>query len=364
VEEYNQFVDEYNAIAARHDEEGKKANGDAVETVGDSYRLVKITEDILPADALGNPENYYTTLRGGEYISRGTYALGTNGGSTSSEFSNEVETTYTASYAHGLHFEIEGVIGDDVGAGGFAGLSFQETCGYGDATINASATGGEVANINPENYSATEKKTLNKYGFNWRSALWKKSLMVNSDGTPYRDSEGNEILVPVVGYVLSNIKSPMAAPTGVEAYLSGDGYQVTVDWIPSPDNGGALLGYYIYRSCDSEEAQQVNTSILSPTDSRFVDDTVLRPGKIYTYFVVARYDNGDAKYLSMNSRSSTVVWGIPQDPYDSSRYTGTMVSDGSSLTMLTAMAALGLAVAALGISTTLKKKLEAPDSEA
>ena len=362
VEEYNQFVDEYNAMADRHDLENSTADGDYAETVGDSYRLVKITEDILPVDATGNPENYYTTLRGGEYISRGTYALGTNGGSTVSEFAYEVETRYSAVYAHGLHFEIEGVVGDDIGIGGFAGLSFQETCGYGDATINASATGGEVANINPENYSATEQKTLNKYGFNWRSALWKKPLMVSADGSPYYDSEGSEFLVPVVGYVVTNVKSPMAAPTGVEAYLSGDGYEVTVDWIPSPDSGGALLGYYIYRSCDDEDPMQVNASLLSPTDSSFVDSTPLKPGKLYTYYVVARYDNGSAKYLTMNSKSSTVVWGIPQLPEYTDRYAGSMIGDGS-MSMVMSMAALGIAVVALGLAVASRKKNDSADNK-
>ena len=362
VEEYNQFVDEYNAMADRHDLENSTADGDHAETVGDSYRLVKITEDILPVDATGNPENYYTTLRGGEYISRGTYALGTNGGSTVSEFAYEVETRYSAVYAHGLHFEIEGVVGDDIGIGGFAGLSFQETCGYGDATINASATGGEVANINPENYSATEQKTLNKYGFNWRSALWKKPLMVSADGSPYYDSEGSEFLVPVVGYVVTNVKSPMAAPTGVEAYLSGDGYEVTVDWIPSPDSGGALLGYYIYRSCDGEDPMQVNASLLSPTDSGFVDSTPLKPGKLYTYYVVARYDNGSAKYLTMNSKSSTVVWGIPQLPEYTDRYAGSMIGDGS-MSMVMSMAALGIAVVALGLAVASRKKNDSADNK-
>lgn len=362
VEEYNQFVDEYNAMADLHDLENSTADGDYTETVGDSYRLVKITEDILPVDATGNPENYYSTLRGGEYISRGTYALGTNGGSTASEFSNEVETSYSAVYAHGLHFEIEGVVGDEVGIGGFAGLSFQETCGYGDATMNGNATGGEVANINPENYSATERKTLNKYGFNWRSALWKKSLMTDADGTPYCDSEGNELLVPVVGYVVTNVKSPRTAPSNVEAYLSDDGYQVTIDWDASADDGGSLLGYYIYRSCDDQDPVQVNSSILPATDSSFVDHSELKPGKIYTYFVVARYDNGGAKYLSMNSRSSTVVWGIPQLPEYTDKYTASMIGDGS-MSMLMSMAALGIAAVALGLALTSRKKNDPSEEE-
>jgi hypothetical protein len=239
--------------------------------------------------------------------------------------------------------------------GGFAETSFQETCGYGDATINGTGTGGTVANIIPSNYSDIERETLKLYGFNWRCALWKKSLMTDTNNNPYRDSEGNEILVPVVGYVVTNVKSPMAAPTGVDAYLIGDGYQVTVDWIPSPDCAGALLGYYVYRSCDNQEPVRVNNSLLSPSASSFVDSSTLKPGKIYTYYVVACYDNGGAKYLTMNSKKSTVVWGIPQLPEDFGKYTGSMFSNGSATIAMT-MASMSIAVVALGMTMAAKKK--------
>lgn len=357
VDEYNQFVDEYNAMADRHDKEGKNAAGEDVKNTGDSYRLVKITEEVLPFDATGDPDKYYSALRGGEYISQGTYALGTNGGYTSSEFSYEVEQSYSATYAHGLHFEAEGVVmvGKHVGVGAFVALSFQETCGSGNASMNATLTGGEVANINPENYSAAERKTLNKYGFNWRSALWKKSLMVNPDGTPYCDSEGNELLVPVVGYVVTNVRSPKAAPTDLDAYLTNNGNQVTLAWTSSPDDSGSLLGYYVYRYCDSQDPIQVNSTILSSTASSFVDTTVLKCGKIYTYYVVACYDNGTAKYLTMNSKSSSVVWGIPLSAEEGSKYAGSMFGNGS-FGMVMAMGAFGLAAAALGITLAGKKK--------
>ena len=369
VDEYNQFVDEYNAMVEKHDNEGITSDGKEVKNAGDSYRLVKITEDILPADATGNPENYYSTLRGGEYISQGTYALGANGGFTGSEFSYEVEKSYSATYAHGLHFELEGVamVGKHVGVGAFVALSFQETCGMGNATMNGNATGGEVANINPENYSATEQKTLNKYGFNWRSALWKKSLMTNADGTPYCDSEGNELRVPVVGYVVTNIRSPKAAPTNVEAYLSGEGYQVTVDWDTSPDDSGALLGYYVYRSCDNQDPVKVNDTILAPETSSFVDAATLKSGKLYTYYVVACYENGSAKYLTMNSKSSSVVWGIPLTPgaAEANKFAGSMFTNGS-LSMVMTLASFGVAVTALCLTTFSKKKTdpENPEDEA
>ena len=363
VDEYNQFVDEYNALAEQHDSQGTTADGTQIKAIGDSYRLVKITDDILPSNATGNPENYRDSIRDGEYISQGTYALGHNGGYTTSEFSYEVEKTYTATYAHGAHIEIEGTAKAPAGifsAGAFAETSFQETCGYGDATINGTGTGGSVANIIPSNYSDIEKKTLKLYGFNWRCAMWKKSLIQNVDGTPYCDSEGNEFFVPIVGYVVTNVKSPIAAPSGVNAYLSDTGNQVKVDWIPSPNDTGALLGYFIYRTCDNQEPVQVNTTMLSPEAASFVDSSTLKSGKIYTYYVVACYDNGGAKYVTMNSKTSSVVWGVPQ--LSGGMFTGSMLGNGS-LPMALAMAALGTSVTSIALTTAYKKKMTSAKSE-
>ena len=186
--------------------------------------------------------------------------------------------------------------------------------------------------------------------------------MTDAEGNPYCDSEGNELLVPVVGYVVTDVKSPMAAPFGVDAHLSGDGYQVTVDWTPSPDETGALMGYQIYRSCDSQDPVQVNTSMLSSRASSFVDSSELKSGKIYTYYVVACYDNGGAKYVTMNSKSSSVVWGIPQLPGDINKLTGSILGNGS-MSMALAMAALGASVASIALTTVYKKKMTIAKAE-
>lgn len=363
VEEYNRFVDEYNALAKRHDTQGTTADGTKITPMGASYRLVKITDDILPSNATGNPENYFTYRRDGEYISQGTYSLGHNGGYTTSEFSYEVEQTYTATYARGMHFELEGVVkaGKIFGVGGFVDSSFQKTSGYGEATINGTGTGGMVANIIPSNYSDIEKDTLKLYGFNWRCAMWKKSLMTDAEGNPYCDSEGNELLIPVVGYVVTDVRSPMAAPFGVDAHLSGDGYQVTVDWTPSPDETGALLGYHIYRSCDSQDPVQVNDSMLSSDAASFVDSSELQPGKIYTYYVVACYENVSGKHVTMTSKSTSVVWGIPQSQ-GGGKNVGSIFVNGTATIAMT-MASMGVAVAALGITLAAKKKAVSEKSE-
>ena len=376
VDEYNRFVDEYNAIAEMHDNQGTTKEGETVETVGDSYRLVKITDEILPSDAVGKPENYYNSVLGGEYISQGTYALGHNGGYTTSEFSNEVEETYTATYAHGMHFELEGVgqvlpVGvGHISIGAFAALSFQETCGYGDAVVNETGTGGTVANVIPSNYSENEQETLKMFGFNWRCALWKKSLMTDADGNPYLDANGNVIQVPIVGYVVTNVKKPMSAPTGVNAYLSGTGYQVTVDWAPSASDTDVLLGYNVYRSCDNQDSVLVNSEILPSESLSYVDTSILKPGKIYTYYIVARYANGGIEYTTMNPQSSSVVWGVPQLSEEAlasleennRMYAASLLGTGS-LGVVIAISVLGASAALIGLAFSSKKKKSSEEKE-
>ena len=383
VDEYNQFVDEYNALADRHDNLGTTTAGESVETVGDSYRLLKITDDILPMDATGNPENYASEVRDGEYISQGIYALSTNGGYTTSEFSYEVEESYSAVYAHGMHFELEGVYGVGLGAGAFVALAFQETCGYGNATMNGIGTGGMVANIIPSNYAENEQEALKMYGFNWRCAIWKRCLMTDANGNPYCDANGNPMTVPVVGYVVTNVKSPMAAPTGVSAYLSDDGRQVIVEWVPFPKTGDTLIGYYVYRSCDDQTPVRINESILSPTASSFVDSSPLHHGKIYTYYVAASYSDGITQYMTMNSKNSSIVWGVFKMPDvttdagpgdvsgdtlndasgggadDETEKNNGLVGSifgGGSFAMIVSMSALIIAVASFGTNDRFKKK--------
>lgn len=208
---------------------------------------------------------------------------------------------------------------------------------------------------------------------NWRCALWKKSLMTDANGNAYRDSEGNAIKIPIIGYVVTNVKSPVSAPDGVDAYLSGNGYQVTVEWIPSSNATDTLLGYYIYRSYDDREPIKVNSTMVSPDEYSFVDSSILKPGKIYTYFVVAHYDNGSTKYSTMNPKSSSVVWGIPQIPEDildnnqndGEKYVASIFS-GNSLAIVITISSLIAAVVAWGVTVTYKKKkgcVESDDDE-
>jgi hypothetical protein len=101
-----------------------------------------------------------------------------------------------------------------------------------------------------------------------------------------------------------------------------------------------------------------------------VDTSELKSGKMYTYYVVARYRSAGSEYTTMNPTSSSVVWGIPQLPNDilesiqngGSMHAASMFGTGS-LGMVISVLALGISAASIGVSLSLKKKGAADNSE-
>jgi hypothetical protein len=114
----------------------------------------------------------------------------------------------------------------------------------------------------------------------------------------------------------------------------------------------------------------VNKTILSPEKSSFVDSTTLKPGKIYTYYVVARYDNGSTEYSTMNPKSSSVVWGvpdspntIPEDTWGSGYGLAAFIFGEGSLTTVLIMLAVIVVAGSLGVIVVSKKKKASEEAE-
>jgi hypothetical protein len=97
---------------------------------------------------------------------------------------------------------------------------------------------------------------------------------------------------------------------------------------------------------------------------------VLKPGKIYTYYVVACYDTGGTRYTTINPKSSTVVWGVPQLSEealeslknDGNIYAASIFGTGS-LGMVIAILALGVSVASIGMNLSNKNKKASEETE-
>ena len=361
IDEYNTFVKDFNKRVESCDY--KNVNSTKV-------YLKEIDDSILPTNTQGNPSNYNKLLNGGQYISNGTYALSYNGGSISSEFSEELEISSSVTYAHGLSLEVEGTVnlGPIFAFGGYVEFSLQRVFGSGESSVEGSATGGTVGNIDIESYveNGVSRSTVEMFGFNWRSALWKKELMTDDNGEKY--------YIPVVGYVVTNVTRPQPAPTNVDTTLSLNGQEVVVVWENLGLNNELLLGYEIYRSYDGRAPEKIATrDMINSGLTTYTDTEKLKYGKTYTYYVVAIYKDSETniEYLSLQSESSNIVWGIAAsnsninnetningntnlNNNNSNLQTGTFISNGSVVTIIGMIAVF--AVGALITIIYMKKK--------
>jgi len=306
VDDYNEFVEQYNKVySGKYD--------------GSSTVLYPITDDILPQDALGKPENYFNTLRGGVYLSKELYALSHSGGTTGSEFVSGFEETESFSSGGGISFEVSKTVGVGFvfGGGSFGwnwGFELGGSDGDSETQINETGTSGTVANIDKNAWMAdgVERATLESFNFNWQLAMWEHVLQKTAD---------EDQKVPVIGYVITNVTRPNSCPDDVYAAVKGD--QVEISWSPIQQedlvNNDRLVGYKVFRSIDGGDKELIaHLKVTTQPDGKqtletlYTDNTTqIDDGKICSYSVAAVYSkrNGET-YTSIASDPSSVVWGV------------------------------------------------------
>lgn len=249
VDDYNDFVDEYNARLTTDvfDDQGNKIYD---HTQHQLTLLSKITAADLADGHIGNPENYWSDWdaagEGGDVLSKQSYNCGTSvNGSTTSEWSSEAESTYTRGTSHGLHVELSVQLGGNCKVFGFGGetwhgaaLSTEHAWGRSTSTTKAVAfgTSGSVNNINRSALLDQDipVSTINSYGFSWTFGMWTRQL--TGDDDPYA------AVVPFFGYAVSDVRRPLRPPVDVEA--DGTGLGIDISWKASPSEGAA--GYKVY----------------------------------------------------------------------------------------------------------------------
>ena len=306
VDDYNEFVEQYNKVySGKYD--------------GSSTVLYPITDDILPQDALGKPENYFSALNGGVYLSKELYALSHSGGTTGSEFVSGFEETESFTSGGSVSFEVSKTIGVGfVFGGGSAGWSWGFEVGGSDGDsetqINETGTSGTVANIDKNAWMAdgVESATIESFNFNWQLAMWEHVLQKTAD----KDHK-----IPVIGYVITNVTRPNSCPDDVYAAVKDD--QVEISWNPIKQedvvNNDLLVGYKVFRSIDGGDKELIaELKVTTQPDGKqtletlYTDNTTqIDDGKICSYSVAAVYNklNGET-YTSIASDPSSVVWGV------------------------------------------------------
>ena len=213
VDEYNEFVDEYNAIVG--------ANS--------PYRLIKIQKGVdLPLNHEGNPDKYWRNWasagEGGTRLSASDYQLSWNSGSASFAYSVEAEESESEEMSHGFHFGLTIQGGGDylcgeAWAGGYLNLDYSHSTGHSTTKVNTTESGGHVPNIKANAVEGlTYEEVKSSYGFTWNFGRWTRTLM----GT------GNK--VPFYGYTVSEVKRRPLPPA-------------LADWTESVDEGYAAFTF-------------------------------------------------------------------------------------------------------------------------
>lgn len=189
IDDYNDFVEEYNACV----------KGD------ETYCLKPIVMGVdLPADHIGNPENYWDDwgLAGGTGTSLTDhfYSLGVEGGYMSCEYEVEAAETETETMSHGFHFGLTVQGGGDFGpvgeawAGGYTNLDYRSSTAHSTTKVNLTKSGGQVQNITGNDVEGLSKDEVrNSYQFEWSFGKWTRQLVNNGNGVPF------------YGYIVKNV---------------------------------------------------------------------------------------------------------------------------------------------------------------
>ena len=259
VDEYNQFVREYNQKMA-----AKTSN---------FTPMVEIDSQALYLGNAGNPYGYPVTGTGGITNYASGKVIGYEGGCTSSGYSYSTEEAHSEEMAHGFSFEMTVTFGFDGGfveasAGAYVSLDYMK----GTSTTYTEGKGvdieGSVQNIWEDEMLADgyTRAQVRSYGFTWRLAQWDSNIP-----TGKLAANGAVQYVPVVGYTidgLSSLPNPME-DVSVDPYdpdLDGDTDFLRIEW-SDPNDGSdgypKCTSYCIYLVTNGEKELVGTTTDLS-----------------------------------------------------------------------------------------------------
>jgi len=279
VDEYNNFVDYY----ANWYKTNVTDNDSISSSVKDSSVLLKKLDSanpVLPDGNEGNPSAYRSSWTpkiigtssvsdNAMSLSKGEYTLDHSGGSTTSDWSVQSDSTKSITTNHGFHFSLtlQGGVKDVYAVGGYANLDYNHGSGYYHTTTNAAEASGTVGDIDgpaleakgiPENISGV-------YGFTWSFGKWEGDLGGTCLNNGVRDASKNSLFdgnVPFFGYAVSSISRPPTPVTTLKAKLASASTAV-LTWT-APAVSGSIEGYNVYQVKNGTYTQ-LNGDVLTNT---------------------------------------------------------------------------------------------------
>ena len=246
--------------------------------------IAKISEEQLHAIP-GKPSSYYRN-NSGEWMtlqdkvtSKHSFTAVTEGnGVVTREIQTELSESSTKSYTYSMSLET-GVEAFGSGISASVGGGF----GKGETTFSTSSItrGGSVANL--------PAGTGSDYGFSWNLATWSTTV--------------GDQKVPVVGYVLDNIKSPPSLPENF-SLTESDQTSVTLGW---EEGANAADSYVIYQHF-VEQDRYVQVGEVFASEGEDGDFTFeingLLPGGTY-YYAVQSVGGGRESVISADITATT-----------------------------------------------------------
>ncbi len=316
IDEYNAYVTEFNeALKASEEKKG------IPESQRQGDRLKPINTDRLNSSSLlgneGNPGRYIAgwSVVGGKNLSNATYGITANDtGSITSEYTQSDSATKTTEKTDG--FYVNASIG--TGASFLVGSAYvgvetsvegEWTLGSFTSTTTFATASGTVSNLG--NVKDVPDNIRSQYSFSWTFGRWEIWLdNATGDG------------IPVYGFQVSNLMTPMRPPANVKAEDGADETQVKLSWDAVSD----ATGYNIY----NYDVTGTRKLIATTTDTEYIYTVDIRtpyynfavsPLKVTTEGAISQKvlyypqssgaQNGITPQLRINS--STDMWEVSYD---------------------------------------------------
>ena len=331
LDEYNKYVDEYNAVL--DDTEVKE--GEKLPVYLKHIKTDKVSDgvDVLPVNATGVPANYKHEIINPEYISKDSFEFGTSGGSITTSTTKTETSEDSHTFSNGLHmnysFKASGSIGTEIiGATLSAGVYFDFNYSWEHSEEESESSGvtssGNVVDVNLDDYLPQNEKMLKNYHFTWQYAVWNTVLQDD-----LAVAEEDEIKIPVLEYIVKDVSYPGQYPSNISSKISGDDVLVTwnkpidVHGSPSIDEN---TKYHIYRKLNEDDystAEEIG--VVNSNTFEYKDPLQgLDEGKSYDYFVGCEYEGlGEGNeyvaisinptYITTPKQSSTYILGDSND---------------------------------------------------
>jgi len=330
VDEYNQFVDDYTAWYNNKFPNASDEQKSVLLKRLDSNGTSVSEHSFLPEDDEGNPEAYRNDWNKRDYtlgtlnvsdnarsLSKGEYSLGHSGGSTTSEWSVQSDSTKTITFNHGFHFSltVQGGFEASQGAlaGGYASLDYNHGAGHYTTNTEAAGASGTVSDIDSTALAdkGIPQSVSDNYGFTWSFGSWEADLGgVNLDPTGVRDANKNAYFdgnVPFFGYAVKNIVWPSAPVTNLKATLVSDN-STNLTW-SAPANtdrpGIQITGYSVYL-VQNDGTYMLQAQAYSGAESCLITG-LNKSNTDYSYVVTAECVINSAYCYSLYSNIATVT---------------------------------------------------------